>query len=421
MKRMLSVLVLCALATLSLSPSLRSQTLLDHNAVGATVFETTGPPAACGFPTGPFVAAFPTLAPFAACPGTAGPAPFVVPFIGDVATNRATNTIWVTDGFTFTEYVGSGPAYGTPVRNFVLPLGLALPAPVTGMDVVLPPFVAAPILLVTDGALVAGILPPPAPGCVPPAVAIPAFPVPGGLMTDLAWSPTTGSFWVCNAAGIVSNWLLGGAPGPGGIFPVAPGPPCGLLPLLTGIAVDVSTPNAFGSPLELYATDGAAVARFTIGGAPGPVPTFYSPLFCFPTATPPLNGLGFSLHPIAYGVGTDPLLLPPPVMAATGQSCTPSGPMTLTLAGAAPGMCALFYGLAPACPPIPFLGGNLLYIAPPLFGPAGPFPEAGAFALPFAIPAGAPVGASIYLQWVVAKGGGGFQVSNAIELRIGMP
>jgi hypothetical protein len=216
---MLSVLVLCALATLSLSPSLRSQTLLDHNAVGATVFETTGPPAACGFPTGPFVAAFPTLAPFAACPGTAGPAPFVVPFIGDVATNRATNTIWVTDGFTFTEYVGSGPAYGTPVRNFVLPLGLALPAPVTGMDVVMPPFVAAPILLVTDGALVAGILPPPRAGLRAAAIAIPAFPVPGGLMTDLAWSPTTGSFWVCNAAGIVSNWLLGGAPGPGGIFP----------------------------------------------------------------------------------------------------------------------------------------------------------------------------------------------------------
>jgi hypothetical protein len=416
---MLSVLSVCAV----LAPSAAAQTLLDLNSLGATVFETTGPPAACGYPTGPITAFFPYIAPFVPCP-IVGPVAFVPPFIGDVATNRATNTIWVTDGFIFTEYVGSGAAYGTPVRSFPLPPGLAVPGPITGMDVVLPPFAAAPMLLVTDGAFVAGIVPPPAPGCVLPAIAVPGFPLPGaGPITDLAWSPNTGSFWVCNLVGVVSNWLLpAGAPGPGGAFPVAPGPPCGLIPPLTGIAVDVSTPNAFGSPIEIYATDGVTVARFSIGGVPGPVPTFYSPLACFPAGTPPLNGIGFSLHPIAYGIGTDPTGLPVPVMAATGQSCTPSGPMTLTLAGAAPGACALFYSLGAACAPIPFLGGNLLYLTPPLFGPIGPFPEAGAFALPFAVPAGSPVGASIYLQWIVVKAGGaGFQASNGIELRIGMP
>lgn len=423
MKRKLSVVSLCA-AALLLAPPLAAQTLLDLNSLGATVFETTGPPAACGYPTGPVTALFPYAVPFLPCPPTAGPVPFAAPFLGDVATNRATNTIWVTDGIVFTEYVGSGPAYGTPVRSFVMPPGLAVPGPVTGMDVVLPPFAVAPMLLVTDGVFVAGVVPPPAPGCVLPVVVIPPFVLPpvAGPMTDLAWSPNTASFWVCNLAGFVSNWLLPvGAPGPGGIFPVAPGPPCGLIPPLTGIAVDVSTPNVFGSPIEIYATDGVTVGRFTIGGPPGPIPTFYSPFFCFPAGTPPLNGIGFSLHPIAYGVGTDPTLLPPPVMGATGQSCTPSGPMTLTLTGAAPGMCYLLYSLAPACPAIPFLGGNLLYLMPPLFGPVGPFPVAGGFTLPFAVPAGAPVGASIYLQWVVAKAAGGFQVTNGIEMRIGMP
>lgn len=96
--------------------------------------------------------------------------------------------------------------------------------------------------------------------------------------------------------------------------------------------------------------------------------------------------------------------------------------MGITLAGNAPGLAYLIYGLAPACPVIPFLGGNALHVAPPLFGPVGPFPVGPAgITLPFAIPPGSPVGASIFLQWIVAKGAGGFQATNGVELTIGLP
>ena len=91
--------------------------------------------------------------------------------------------------------------------------------------------------------------------------------------------------------------------------------------------------------------------------------------------------------------------------------------MGITLAGNAPGLAYLIYGLAPACPVIPFLGGNALHVAPPLFGPVGPFPVGPAgITLLFAILAGSPVGASIFLRWIVAKGAGGFQASNGVEL-----
>ena len=179
---------------LSLTAPLAAQTLLELDSPAATVSETTGPPAACGFPTGPGVAAFLYPAPFI-CP-TAGPIPFVLPFVGDVATNRLTNTIWVTDGVAYTEYAGGGPGYGTPVRSFFMPPGFVVPGPVTGMDVLQAPFAPPGTLLVTDGAFCAGILPAPAPGCAPPAIVIPAFALgfigAGGVATDLAWSPAAG-------------------------------------------------------------------------------------------------------------------------------------------------------------------------------------------------------------------------------------
>jgi hypothetical protein len=408
---------------LSLTAPLAAQTLLELDSPAATVSETTGPPAACGFPTGPGVAAFVYPAPFI-CP-TAGPIPFVLPFIGDVATNRLTNTIWVTDGVMYTEYAGGGPGYGTPVRSFLMPPGFAVPGPVTGLDVLQAPFAPPGTLLVTDGAFCAGVMPPAAPGCALPVVVIPPFALGfvgvGGVATDLAWSPSAGgSIWFSTALGFVANVLIGGAPGPFGIFPVAPGP-CFPAPPLTGIAIDTATPSVFGAPISMYVTNGPLTYRCIPGGGPAP-PTFYRTAPCVPGVLAPLNGLGYSLHTIAYGVGTDPILLVPPVATGGGQSSTPSGPMSITLSSNAPGMAYLLYGLAPACPVIGFLGGNSLYIAPPLFGPVGPFPVGVAgLTLPFAIPAAAPVGASLYLQWIVAKTAGGFQATNGVELTIGLP
>lgn len=406
---------------LAVTTPLAAQSLLELTGMAGTVTESTGPPAACGFPTGPVLGAFLYPAPFG-CP-TAAATPFAAPYLGDVATNRLTNTIWVTDGFIFTEYTGGGPGFGLPVRSFPLPIAFALPGPVTGMDVMQAPFAPAGTLLVTDGAFCAGILPPAAPGCGPPVVVIPPFALPfigaAGLASDLSWSPAVGgSIWISTVGGFIGQVLLGGAPGPFGVFaPVGICAPA----ILTGIAVDTATPSAFGAPISTYVTGGGMTYRCIPGGAAGAL-TFYRTAACVFATAPPNSGLGFSLHPLAYGVGTDPAFLPPPVAMAAGQSSTPSGPMSITLAGNAPGMAYLFYGIAAACPPIPFLGGNSLYVAPPLFGPVGPFAVgAGGITLPFAIPAGQPVGASITMQWIVAKAGGGFQASNGIEFTIGRP
>jgi hypothetical protein len=407
-----------------LSVGSTAQTLYTLDGPGGTVFEQTGPPGFCFYPSGPIVGGFPYLA-TVLCPPPA-PVPFAPPFVGAIATDRVADTVWVTDGLTFSEFVASGPAAGTDVNGFFMPPGAILPVgPVTGMSF----DAAAGILWVTDGAFIAGVVPPPAPGCLlPPGIAFPIFPSPAPApLTDLAWDPTTLTLWACDLAGFVTNIVPGGAIGPGGVFPVAPGPPCGLAVPLTGIAYDTSTPNLItGTPPALYATDGVAVAYFNPPGFPAVIPTFYTPVACYLNGAPPANGLDFTLRPIAYGVGTDPTGLAPPVMGSTGQTSIPSGPglaLTLTGADATPGTVAgLIFGFGPACPPIPGLGGNLIYVAPPFTGPLGPFPVvAGALTLPIAIPATAPPGPSIYLQRLVGKGSGGIQVSNGLEFTAGLP
>jgi len=408
------VVVVSASLALPLNlPRAAAQTVLELDGIGAVVFETDGPPSGCGYPTGPVVASFSYATPFT-CPtaGSVGGGTFV----GDVASNRLSDTIWVTDGQTFTEYVGSGAALGTPINSFVLPVGFVLAGRVTGMDFVgtygLPGY-----LLVTDGRMCAGIAPPTAPGCALPSVVVAPFPLPGHVFaTDLAWLAETGSLWVCDTIGYVTEVYVDGTLGQWGSIPVAPGE-CGLVSPLTGIAAD-GAPGQFGIG-ALYVTDGVTVARVSVNGE-FLVPQMHSPFPCFPLSAPGVNGLGNTLHPIAYGVGTDTGGLPPPVMTATGQTTEPSGTITFTLSGAdaTPGtMCVLTYNYIPLCPAFTVLGGNALYVAPGI-APAGPFAVVGGtFSVSFAIPSGAPFfffHKPQFVQWIVAKGSGGFQVSNAM-------
>jgi hypothetical protein len=52
----------------------------------------------------------------------------------------------------------------------------------------------------------------------------------------------------------------------------------------------------------------------------------------------------------------------------------------------------------------------------------GPFPiVGGSLLLPFTLPAGLPIGGAVYAQWIVIKGSGGFQVSDAIGMTFGLP
>ena len=55
-------------------------------------------------------------------------------------------------------------------------------------------------------------MPPPIPGCVPPVVAVPAFPSPSPApLTDITWDPATLTLWGCDLAGFVTHMAIGGA------------------------------------------------------------------------------------------------------------------------------------------------------------------------------------------------------------------
>ncbi len=391
------------LFALAFAASTHAQALVGFDGAAPAVVEFTGPAGACGYPTGPVLGAFPTAAPFI-CP-IAGPAPLP---LGDVAVDRIADTVFVTDGVIITEYT----AAGAPVNGFIV-AGLGIvPGPLTGLGY--DPL--AGMLWITDGVFAAGILPPPPPGCAAPLVAVPAFPLAAaGLVTDIAWDPLTGSLFMCDLGGAITNVFPGGAPGPFGAFPAAAGGCFGVAPGLQGIAVDTS-----GPPGVLYVTDGLVVSYLLAVGAPAP-PTFYSSAPC--SATPALlNGLAFTARPINYGTGADTTGLLPPVAGAIGQSWSGNGGFALTLTGSVPGSFAraLYSVGGPLCPAVPVLGLPLL-IAPPI-NRLGTVPvSAVGFATVPASLATVPPGISVFTQWVAITPVPSLQVSNGLEFTTTLP
>jgi hypothetical protein len=439
--RLVGALVGACCLVLLVAPLAGAQILYTVDGAGGLVWETPavpGPP--CGQPTNPALP-WPFVGIPAPCPaGSPLLGPMLPPpagIIGDIAVDRLTDIVYVTDGFVIEEFAAGtpiGPAPGTPLNAYVMPpimgaltgMGMDGAGAITGL----------PTLWVTDGFVVAAIAPG-APGCGPPPVLIPPFPhglpvPPGGILTDITWDPFTGTLWVCDTTGTVYNMFpFGGPAGP--IFPV--GGVCGMAPMLQGIAYDLGSPAAFPTPYignqpvpALYVTDGFMIEYVDIFalGAPAP-PTFYTPAPCNPTPGPS-NGLAYSSRGIEYGVGG-----PAPTMIATssGQSSSPGPTFTLyCLNGAPAGVLWVLFSTNTGtpgylCPPLGFVGTPLyvsFFIAPGGFfflGPSLPI-----VALPAAIPAGLPPGVQIFVQFLEDASGvglGPWNSSNAVGFTITAP
>ena len=393
-----------------------AQTLVAWDGVGAVV-EFTGPPEplTCGFPTGPITSVFPNVA--VGCPAVFPIGPPVPGMPGGVAYDSTADTVFVSDGGLIEIYTSGGVF----LDSFFSPL------PVFGLGV----DAAAGLLWSTDGgALAYAMFIPFLPACGGPTpLAVPPFPTPfpAAPLSGIDWDPLSGSLWATDLAGMVHNFLPGGAPGPIAPlpFPVAPGPCWAGPPGLLRVACDKGSP--FG-PGHLYLSDGFVVSSILPGGAPAP-PTFAFPgpggAPCFPTAVPSV-GIAYAAHAIGYGAGLDPDGLAAPVMAATGSTASPSPTFTFTLASAVPGGVGLLVmNGGVGCPALPLFGVPV-YVSPLL--PLITFPPVavsavGTAALPAPLPAGLPPGLTLFAQWFVVKPAGPslLQASNGLSFRTALP
>ena len=403
------------LAGAAFVPCLSSQSLYTIHGVAlptSRIVEHTGPPGGpCAYPNGPILASFNSNQPFP-CPTVGFIAPPPAALLGDVAHDHAKDLLWATDGTTITAYTAAG------VATISMPLPpIPFLGPLTGLGY----DSQAGLLWMTDGAFALAVLPPPPPGCVPPPIVVPPFPLPiNGFATDIEWDPSSNTLFVCDTLGFVTNVMVGGAPGPWGTFPVVGmcGPP--VLPPLTGLAVDTTTPSFFGMPLTLVVTDGFSINRVFVPGGMG-APTFYTPVPCYPVPTGlPVNGLAFALHGITFGKGCSTTGVVPPRMASTGNSSTP-GAMTLQLTGGpANGSAWLCVDLLAQCPPFVFKGCPLYVFPTWLFGPF-PIPATGSITLPVVLPPALPTSQGVFLQWVCKPLLGGWSFSEGLALTIGLP
>ncbi|MFT7463647.1 MAG: hypothetical protein ACI9EF_001993 [Pseudohongiellaceae bacterium] len=405
--------VLSALSLTALSAPTTAQTLYGMDGTVGRVFEfnsTPGGPCFAPIPkltVWPYTVSAPCVAPVAGLTAPIGPGSF-----GDIASDRRTNTVFVTDGFIIEQYAEfdptGGTVPGTPINAFPVALPLTMTLPLTGMGMDSGGVTAGlPILYVTNGKFIAGIAPS-APGtCGPAALIVPPFPspfpmLPGALLTDVTVDPGTGSLLVCDSAGLIHSIFPGGAPGPYGFFPLAGALGCGLAPTLEGIAMDLATTGPFMAvltPPAFYVTDGMTVGYADITGGPA-APTLYTPVTCTPTPGP-TNGLAYAAHSNNFAPAPGAATL-----TSFGQSSTPGPTYGAFISGVpAPSFIWLVVGASipgPGffCPPLMAVG-NPLYVDPftapgttlPLFAVFAP-----SAAIPLPIPAGLPVGVEIYLQ-----------------------
>ena len=394
-----------------------AQSIWGVNGLATVAENVSGPPAGpCLYPTGPMLSSF-NYTGGAICP-TPGVFGSTAVAAGDIAVVKSSDTVWVTDGL----LVGGYTSAGVHIASFPNPL----PLPLTGLGSGGPSVfgLATGTLWLTDGVRAMAVTPPIA-GCVAGAVVtVPPFPVLfPGQATDIDFDPLSGTLFLSNANGLISNELVGGGVGPFGAFPPAA---CTFaMPYLDGIAVDTSACKA----LYVHAPTGSfisgAIARVDFTGAPA-APTFYAPSSCFPyPGSSPIGGLAFDASPVPYAKSCIPPGNPGPVFDTKGQAISPNPNFGLTMTGATPGSAAfLVLGLGAACPAIPISGGCGLAVNPvvTIIGPV-PVPITGSIAIPAAIPPGISCPPPVFLQWANALplGGGAFEVSNALETTISMP
>ncbi|MCB9896532.1 MAG: hypothetical protein H6825_00885 [Planctomycetes bacterium] len=423
MSRTLS-LALAAGLLLGAAPFVPAQTLLGSDGVGVLTWDfTSAPGGPCGAPT-PIVTPCPHGV--SVCPGVP-PLGIAQPgtFWGDIADDPITDTIYVTDGRSIGAFAGDTPcgaAACAPYTTFLLPF--AAMGPLTGMGCDASGLFTggAPLLWITDGVFIAGIVPPPPGACAPVGVIFPPCPIPvaGTFATDVSYDPAGGLLWMSFAAGFVQGFAV---PGCGLATPPIP---VGACPLgaLTGLAIDTSTPN-FASPVTAaYVTDGATVAYIDLAtGAPAPA-TFYTPVTCNPTPAF-LDGLALSQHGVHYGKSRLNARLD-----TFGQSSSPGPTFGLEVTGA-PSIGTSFLilnfnfpGPGFLCPPLPGVGTKIwvdptppgAVISLPAFGPA-------CTPIPLPIPAGTPVGLEIFAQMVFVGPGGppALDATNGVAATIALP
>ncbi|MGH7149631.1 MAG: hypothetical protein ACREIU_02975, partial [Planctomycetota bacterium] len=213
--------------------------------------------------TGELLSAYPLPAPFV---------PFLAP-VGDLSVDRATGTLWVTDGMTVGRIARTG---GPPIEAYPTPPPFG---PLTGLAY--DTTAGVPNLWLTDGLLIGNFGIGPA-GLFPLA---PAFfgPFPG--LTGIDLDSSTGTLWVVDGLGVTANLAaIGGA-----VIGILPAPVGAFGPPFSGIAVDTSLPGgplvprvwllAFGGVVNLLS--GAVTTAYTFVGTThegigwGPVPNRY--------------------------------------------------------------------------------------------------------------------------------------------------
>jgi len=125
--------------------------------------------------------------------------------------------------------------------------------------------------------------------CQTPPFVVPIFPaagVGGAMVLGIAWDPCTGTIWVADINGWVSNYVIGGALLRSFQVGAAVQPP------LSGVAINATNGN-------VQVTDGFSMAEFTPGGllvGGGPFYLTKNP-YGVPLWANPAGGLRFALRP----------------------------------------------------------------------------------------------------------------------------
>lgn len=394
--------LLASLALAAMAVSAHAQTLYGIDSQGGLgnplAVEITGGPgtAPCPYPNGPFGApAFAAAA--VVCPG---PVPFGSgwPGIdGDIAVDHITDTVFVADHAT----VGAYDVNGVQLGGF----GSPLPGTITGLGC----DSAAGRVWISNGTSYARVIP----GCAPVA-AIDAGPFPNTVasaITDLSWDVHAGGLWMSYANGRVSFVPVGGAPACSMDTTLL-----GLVPPLTGLDVDTTTPGFGSASKTLFATNGTEIVRLDVTASCGAaVPALAAPSFAFPSShflvpLGPLSGLAFAAHGATFGAGSGPDI-------RYHGNAVVGTTHALDLAGAAPGNAGLFVDFAALCPALPFKGLKL-YVLPTLV--VGPIAHGGSVSVPVTLPPGSPVGIELFLQWF-NKTAGGWESTPAMVLTSSRP
>jgi hypothetical protein len=429
----LRVTLCLSLSLVWLTGDVAAQTLYGVDGPGGLVIEYAGPPPFPGaFPNGPVVSFWSFVKTFAcpAGPGTpAGTSFSLAPFdfpgtVGDVAVDRGSDTLWVTDGGAVMEF----DRFGVPLSAFqggAISGGSSgvLTGAITGLEA------SGGDLWITDGTSIALLTPPPG-SCYAPSVKMLFSASPmltTGTITDLTWDPTTGTLWTCNDLGLITNIdispvLLGLPPvlGPSGSIVVAPSAAFGLGPALTGMAWNTAQDEP-----AFYLTDGCTMAHLTLVGASvvSAPSTFYTPTPSYSLFPDLFSGIAFSARPITFGTGTGLEI----GVTGVGQFTTPNALFGLTMTGATPSALGAFLFVGVPGPAPVFIMGSPLYIMGTVLGPFPVGALSGSVTLfPIAIDAGIPLSlwaapALVALQWAVLQADGTIAVSPGLNGYIALP